>query len=250
MTNFYDELAPLYHLIFQDWHASIARQGEQLQRIIHSQWPQHRSVLDVSCGIGTQAIALAMRGFRVKASDLSPKEIDRAVLEAKQRGLDILFTVCDMRNAHAHHGTGFDIVLSCDNSVPHLLNDEDILVALKEMFACLRVGGGCLITVRDYNHEQRGRNIVKPCGMTEQNGKRYLSFQVWDFDGEHYDFTIFFIEEDLSSKTVQTHTMRSRYYAVSIEKLLALMREAGFQRVAELDDAFYQPVLVGTKGAE
>jgi 2-polyprenyl-3-methyl-5-hydroxy-6-metoxy-1,4-benzoquinol methylase len=76
MTNFYDELAPLYHLIFQDWHASNARQGEQLQRIIHSQWPQRRSVLDVSCGIGTQASALAMRGFRVKASDLSPKEIE------------------------------------------------------------------------------------------------------------------------------------------------------------------------------
>ena len=31
MANFYDEFAPLYQLIFQDWDASMARQGEQLR---------------------------------------------------------------------------------------------------------------------------------------------------------------------------------------------------------------------------
>jgi SAM-dependent methyltransferase len=250
MTDFYDELAPLYHLIFQDWDASIARQGEQLQRIIHTQWPQHQSVLDVTCGIGTQAIALAIRGFRVKGSDLSVKAIERATLEAKKRGQEIPFSVCDMRDAHAHHGTGFDVVLSCDNSVPHLLTDRDILAAFKEMLACLRAGGGCVISVRDYDHEQRGRNIVKPYGVREEDGKRYFGFQVWDFDGEHYDFTMFLIEEDSISKAVRTHTMRSRYYAIGTQRLLTLMREAGFQNVRQLDEVFYQPVLVGTKGAE
>jgi len=36
MTDFYDELAPLYHLIFQDWDASVERQGEQLTAIIRN----------------------------------------------------------------------------------------------------------------------------------------------------------------------------------------------------------------------
>jgi SAM-dependent methyltransferase len=249
MSNFYDDLAPFYHLIFEDWNASMARQGEQLQRIIHSQWPEHRSVLDVSCGIGTQAIALATRGFQVKASDLSVKQIQRAIREAKQRGQDIAFLVCDMRNAHAYHGDGFDVVICCDNSLPHLLSDQDILVALREMFACLRPGGGCLLTVRDYDQEPRGRNIVRPYDVRQENGKRYLGFQVWDFVGDLYDLTLFLIEEDLSSKAVHTHAMRSRYYAVSTHRLLALMQEAGFQKVAKLDEGFYQPVLVGTKVA-
>lgn len=249
MTNFYDELAPLYHLIFQDWDSSMARQGEQLQSIINAQWPGHRTVLDVSCGIGTQAIALAMRGFQVTASDLSPKEVDRAAREAKQRGQDITFSVCDMRGSHVHHGSRFNVVISCDNSVPHLLSDADILIALKQMFACLRPGGGCLLTVRDYEQEPRGRNIVKPYVVREENGKRYLGFQVWDFEGDLYDFTMFIIEEDLSSNAVHTHALRSRYYAISTDKLLALMREAGFQQVARLDEVFYQPVLVGTKVA-
>jgi len=31
MIEFYDRLAPLYHLIFQDGDASIARQAQQLR---------------------------------------------------------------------------------------------------------------------------------------------------------------------------------------------------------------------------
>ena len=83
-----------------------------------------------------------------------------------------------MRDAHRHHGTGYDLVISCDNSIPCLLSDDDILAALREMYACIRPGGSCLITVRDYDREERGKDIVKPYGVREAGGKRYLVFQV------------------------------------------------------------------------
>jgi SAM-dependent methyltransferase len=247
MTDFYDQLTPFYHLIYQDWDASIARQGAQLSAIIESEWPGHRKLLDVSCGIGTQAIAFAMQGYSVTASDISAAEIERAKLEGKQRGLNIAFSVCDMRQAYAHHGSGFDLIISCDNSLPHLLTDQDLLIALRGMLSCLSEGGGCIITVRDYEHEERGKNLVKPYGIRIENGKRYLLFQVWDFEGQHYDFTFFFVEENFATQEVRTHAMRSRYYAVSVDTLLDLMHEAGFQNVRRIDDAFYQPVLVGTR---
>ncbi len=247
MAEFYDQLAPIYHLIYEDWNTSLARQGAQLSAIIESEWPGHRKLLDVSCGIGTQAIALARQRYAVTASDLSTAAVERAKQEAKQRGHDIAFSVCDMRQAHDHHGSGFDLVVSCDNSLPHLLTDQDILAALKQMHACLSAGGGCLITVRDYGLEERGRNLVKPYGVRIENGKRYLLFQVWDFEDQHYDLTFFFIEENLSTKEIKTHCMRSRYYAISTSRLCKLMDEAGFSRVRRIDNAFYQPVLLGTK---
>jgi SAM-dependent methyltransferase len=249
MPDFYDSLAPLYHLIFQDWDASMHMQGEQLSSLINAEWPQCKSVLDVSCGIGTQAIALAQCGYKVMASDLSAKEIDRAKQEACRRELDIAFSVCDMRQANVHHGSGFDVVISCDNSLPHLLSDEELFLAFRQMHACANVGGGCLITVRDYEREERGKNLVKPYGVRIENGKRYLLFQVWDFEGDYYDLSFFFIEENLSTHKVITHVMRSRYYAVSTHKLCELMREAGFQNIRRIDGAFYQPVLVGTRAA-
>jgi SAM-dependent methyltransferase len=247
MADFYDQIAPLYHLIHQDWNASLVRQGRQLAALIDSEWPGRDKLLDLSCGIGTQAIALALQGYSVVASDLSANAVARARKEATQRHVDIEFSVCDMRQAHSHHSGGFDVVLSCDNSVTHLLSDHDLLVAFEQMHACLADGGGCLVTVRDYEREERGGNLVRPYGVRIADGKRYLLFQVWDFEGDQYELTFFFIEEDLSTQQVRTHAMRTRYYAISTGRLCDLMREAGFRNVRKIDGAFYQPVLVGTK---
>jgi 2-polyprenyl-3-methyl-5-hydroxy-6-metoxy-1,4-benzoquinol methylase len=251
VTSFYDDLAPLYHLVHQDWEASIARQGEQLGTLIASHWPGRRKLLDVTCGIGTQAIALALKGFDVTASDLSAQEIARARQEASKRGLQIPLSVCDVRQAHAHHGTGFDVVLSCDNSLAHLLTDDDMLLALQQMRECLAPGGGCIVSVRDYALEQRGTNLLKPYGVRIEDGRRWLLFQVWDFDGdgERYDLAFFFVEEDLASRAVTTHVMRSRCYAIATDRLIGLMRQAGFSDVRRLDGVFYQPVLAGTRAA-
>ncbi len=249
MTSFYDQLAPFYHLIYPDWKASVRHQGEQLSAVIAAEWPSSKTALDVSCGIGTQAIGLAMQGFSVQGSDLSTKEVERAKREASEFGVSIDFSVCDMREALAHHGTGFDIVLSCDNSLPHLLTDQDILISLKQMAACVSIGGGCVITVRDYNKEERGKNLVKPYGVRVENGNRYLLFQVWDFEGDRYDFTFYFVVENLSTGQTETHAMRSSYYAVGTSRLCELMEQAGFINVRRLDGVFYQPVLVGTRAA-
>jgi len=247
--DFYDDLAPLYHLIFPNWNDSIRLQGEQLDALIQAEWPGHRKVLDVSCGIGTQSFALAERGYAVMGSDLSAKEIERARHEAELRKLNIAFTVGDMRAAHEVHGDGHELVISCDNALPHLLTDEDLLLALQQFFSCLRPGGGCLISVRDYAKEARGGNLVKHYGARVEDGKRYVPFQVWNFDGEHYDLAFFVVEENLSTGQVKTRVMRSRYYAVSVARLCELMRAAGFKNVKQAKSPYYQPILVGTRPA-
>ena len=73
-----------------------------------------------------------------------------------------------MRAAYAHHGRQFDVVVSGDNSITHLLNDDDLLLALRQLYDCTRPGGGCLLTVRDYDREERGTGIVKPYGVREE----------------------------------------------------------------------------------
>ena len=240
LNDFYDQLSPFYHLIYNDWDADIAQQAKALSQIIHGQWGRNaKSVLDVSCGIGTQSIGLAALGFRVTGSDLSPEAVERAKRESASRSLNISFSVCDMREVSAHHGEDFDVVLSGDNSVPHLLCDEEILVALRGMHACLRPGGGCVITIRDYDKEERGQCIVKPYGIREEDGKRYLIWQVWDFEGEQYELSMYFIEDDRESGTAKTHVVRSRYYAIIPGRLLALMQQAGFEEAKRLDGVFF-----------
>jgi SAM-dependent methyltransferase len=247
MDDFYDRLSPFYHLIFPDWDASIERQADGLAGIIHDRWGVRvGSVLDVACGIGTQSIGLAKRGFAVTGSDLSAGAVERAGAEAQRRGVEIDLSVGDMRAAHDHHGRQFDVVIACDNSIPHLLNDDEILLALRQMYACTRPGGGCLVTVRDYDREERGTGLVKPYGVRDRDGRRYVLFQVWDFEGEVYDLSMYVVVDDGGGRPA-THVMRSKYYAIGTGRLLDLMRRAGFASVERLDHGFYQPVLVGSR---
>ena len=250
MDDFYDRMAPFYHLIFPDWDASIERQAGELAGIIRGRWGEGvRSILDVTCGIGTQAIGLARRGFEVTGSDLSAGAIARAREEADRHGVSIDFSTCDVREAHAHHGRRFDVVVSCDNAITHLMTDDDLVRALRQMYDCTRPGGGCLVTVRDYDREPRGTGLIKPYGVREEGGRRYVIFQVWDFDGPAYDLAMYFVADDRASGQVPTHVLRTRYNAVGTDHLLSLMRAAGFTATARIDGAFYQPVLVGDRQA-
>jgi SAM-dependent methyltransferase len=247
VETFYDELAPFYHLIFPDWEASIRRQAASLDAVIRERWGERRlDILDVACGIGTQALGLAALGHRVTASDVSRESVERARREAAARSLDIPFSVADMRQAAAHHRRQFDLVIACDNAVPHLLTDGELRAAFEQFFACTRPGGGCLITVRDYVREDRTPTQVRPYGVRVEGPARYLALQVWEFHGEVYDLTMYLLE-DRGGPTCGARVMRSQYYAVGTDKLLALLRQAGFSPVERLDGCFYQPVLVGRR---
>jgi SAM-dependent methyltransferase len=246
--TFYDDLAPFYHLIYPDWEKSIAQQGGQLDAVIRELCGDARIVLDVSCGIGTQVLGLTQAGYKVTGSDLSTREIERARSEASNRDLKISYSVADMREAFDHHDTQYDVVISCDNSIPHLLSDNDILTAFKQMYQCIRPGGGCIITVRDYEKEDLTKQQIKPYGIREEGGVRWLAWQIWDPHPPTYDVTMYIVE-DRGGPNCETHVMRSVYYAVEIPKLIKLMERAGFHEVRRIDKGFFQPMIVGTRNA-
>jgi SAM-dependent methyltransferase len=247
---FYENLAPLYHLVYPNWEQSLESQSAALAAIVRQRWGESiRTILDVSCGIGTQAIGLARLGYGVTGSDLSPRAIERAVAEARRHQVAASFSVGDMRDAYPHHQRQFDLVISCDNSITHLLSDDEIQKALAQIYLCTRPGGGCLLTVRDYDKEERGTGIIKPYGVRKSGDSRYIVFQVWDFVGEIYDLAMYFVEDDGKSETSQAHVFRARYYAISPNRLLRLLEDAGFVQVERLDTGFYQPVLIGTRPA-
>jgi len=243
---FYDKLSPFYHLIFPNWENSIKWQGKIIDDIIKSTWGDNStSVLDVSCGIGTQSIGLANLGYSVKASDISPKEIKRAKKETIARGLDVSYSVSDMRNVSKDHSEKFDILISCDNSIPHLLSDQEILKAFKEFHKCLKTGGGCLITLRDYEKENREGIPIKPYGVHEHNGVKNILFQTWEFDNDIYQLSMYLTTDDGQNEP-KTIVFRSKYYAVTLSKIIHLLIEAGFSKAQHQKCNYYQPVIVAT----
>jgi SAM-dependent methyltransferase len=247
---FYDRLAPVYHLNYPDWDAAIVRQGEALDAVIRGEGLRPPcTVLDAACGIGTQSLGLAALGYRVTGSDVSAEAVARARVEAARRGVSVAFSAADMRAAADHHGRTFDVVMACDNSVPHLLDDAQILAAFRQFHRCTAPGGLCLVTVRDYAAETRDGVQARPPLVHEAAGVRRVLFQVWDFHGSLYDLALYVVE-DAPGRPPSVEVHRGRYYAVHTGVLERLMREAGFSAVRRLDGVFYQPVVAGRKSAK
>jgi len=79
----------------------------------------------------TQAIGLALRGYRVHASDISSKAVERAKKEAQALNSSVTFSVADFRHLDEQIAGTYTVVLSCDNALPHLLTDDDIFMAIR-----------------------------------------------------------------------------------------------------------------------
>ncbi|MCB0154213.1 MAG: methyltransferase domain-containing protein [Anaerolineae bacterium] len=247
-TAYYDHLTPYYSYIFQDWEASITRQAGILDSLIREFiGPTARTVLDAACGIGTQSLGLAQLGYTVTASDLSAGEIERARREAAARQLPIAFQVADMRTLSEAHQAQFEVIIACDNAVPHLLSEADILLAFQQFYHCLRPGGGCIISVRDYAQMERGGTRFYPRTVRPTDTGRLVLFDVWEFEGDFYEMTTYVIEDDSAAPPRTTAIRGGRYYCVTLAQLEALLGQAGFARVQVLPDRFFQPVLVGVK---
>ncbi|WP_020136984.1 class I SAM-dependent methyltransferase [Streptomyces sp. 351MFTsu5.1] len=240
--DFYDSLAPDYHRIFADWDASMARQAAALGALVG---PGPLRILDCSCGIGTQAIGLAVAGHRVVGSDLSPVAAARAAAEASVRGAPVPTAAADMRQL-PFASSAFDVVVCADNSLAHLLTAPDMAAALGGMRRVLRDGGLLLLTVRDYDEIRRTRPGATPPQVSGDPDDRMITFQLWHWheDGERYDQEHFQLVPADGDWAVRVR--RTTSWALTRAQVEDFVTGAGFVDVRWHEPGavgFYQPVL-------
>jgi glycine/sarcosine N-methyltransferase len=251
VRTFYDAMAADYHLIFHDWAQASAQQGQLLDRLIRAHVEESRyplTVLDCACGIGTQAIGLAKQsGYHMHASDISSQALARAESEAKQAAVQVSFTIADMRRLGQTIAGQFDVVMAFDNAIPHLLSDEDLDLAARELRAKTRAGGLLLASTRDYD-----RLLLEHPQLTSQHiiptaeGIR-VTFQVWEWQGEQYRITQFFVVPHGPEWQMRSYT--TSYRALRRETLTHALSQAGFAEVTWLmpeSSGFYQPIVLAT----
>lgn len=248
-SQFYDDLAPFYDMIYPDWEGSMARQGRAIEQMLNAHFPpgyrEGLKILDVSAGIGTQSIPLAQCGHRVTARDLSQEAIDRLSREAEARNLSIDAAMADMRFVSESVQGQFDSVICMDNSIPHLQTDGEILSALRGFHDLLVPGGAAFISVRDYDKVDRAPTSSHPYGERTRGSKRFRIQQHWEWlDSSHYR-TTFVIDELRDRQWLTVNETSSVYYAIPLSRLLGLMTDAGFGSCRLSDIPFFQPVLTG-----
>jgi SAM-dependent methyltransferase len=243
IQSFYDRLAPRYHLIYPNWDASVARQGAALDTLIAEHFRDKPMVMDVSVGIGTQALGLAKRGYSVIGSDLSPVAAKRATIEAADRALTLPTYAADFQQLPLRDAS-VSVILCADNSLPHATSPEAIRDVLHEWHRCLRPGGGCLISMRDYGEPPAAGTVeMRPYGERTWDGWRYELRQIWTWAGPRYETSLEMRPLDDDAPIIPP--IVATCLAINPDRVATLMREVGFRDVVRVDERFFQPVLIG-----
>ena len=254
VTEFYDRLSFDYrHNMGYDWEAEMRWDGASLDRFLAKQLGGRGpySVLDCSCGIGTQAIGLALQGHQVYATDLSPVSIDCARRESTALGVEITFGVADFRRLSETISDTFDVVLSCDNSFAHCLEDDDLAAALASIKTRLKPGGLLLLSIRDYDALVVDKPRFNSEHVQDRPDGRRIVFQVWDWasDGCSYRNRQFLIKETDGHYEIKHFETELR--ALLRDEVMTAVRGAGYEdarwHVPEAS-GYYQPIVTARNG--
>lgn len=246
VPDFYDSLAPHYHLIFEDWDRSIDRQAKVLDHLLKAQLQDRPlKILDCACGIGTQAIGFALNGHQVTASDLSEAAVKRARHEARIRGLDISFFVSDMTSMAEIREDNFDVAAAMDNALPHLTG-EQVRCALRVAASKLAPNGLFAASIRDYDELVQQRPTSQQPAFYGDPGERRIVHQVWDWlDAKRYAVHLYIGEE--SNQAWTTRHFVSEYRCILRSELSNELESAGFKDVRWLmpgQSGYYQPIVL------
>jgi glycine/sarcosine N-methyltransferase len=229
-ARFYDGLAGDYELVYGgEWERAVDEQAGALDRLIRTYVPRAESVLDCACGIGTQAIGLAGLGYRVVGTDLSHGAIDRARHEARRLGIEARFDVADFRDLSGIDGE-FDVVIACDNALPHLLEPSDVLTVMQQMRSRLTPGGLLVITMRDFDRALRERpSVAAPLIVAGPPRQMLLRVHDWDEDRPCYTVRLIVLTERHDGWQATEHTTRFR--AITRAELTRAATRARFRDV-------------------
>lgn len=246
--KFYDSIASHYDKLFLDWNATTKEQAALLHGIFKKYgYDNNASVLDCACGIGTQAIGLAVLGYKVTASDISDGEIAEAKERAAKANVDICFKNADFCLLAEAFSENFDIIIAMDNALPHMLTSENLGRAVKSIANQIKENGIFVGSIRDYDSLLKDKPPYSPPYIHETDKGRRVSFQTWTWNDERYRLTQYIIDD---GKALEINKFECEYRATCREELTALFTANGCKEVVWLfpeETGFYQPIIIARK---
>ncbi len=170
-------------------------------------------VLDLACGTGTYAAALARLGFVVTGIDLSPELI---ALGRRRAGAAALLAA-DMRRFREAAPGPFERICCIGNSLPHLADETEVAALLADARAALVSGGSLVVQTVSFD---RGPDLAALPSLRAGDilfERRYL------WQGGRVAFVA-----TLSRPGAAPQSASVELLPLSSARLAALAREAGF----------------------
>jgi SAM-dependent methyltransferase len=146
--------------------------------------PAGQTALDLGCGPGYHARALAERGLRVVAVDTSP--LCLAELATLCAGLPVTSLSGDLTDRATYAARGpFAAVLCVGDTLPHLASVAEVAALLQGIPSLLLPGGVLLLEFREQNRELAGPEAV----LTTRSGRDRIMQCVLHYEPDRVQVT-------------------------------------------------------------
>ena len=222
----YDEFARVYSR--GEYPEFSRHMGEHLRGVLEQIGVSPKTLLDIACGEGTFAVAMARLGFNITGIDVSPRMLERAREQAAEAGVEIEFTHGDVRTLTFE--ARFDLVTCWYDSLNYLLESADLDKTFKGVARALKPGG---VFIFDMNSLFGLAKVWREAGCyvkKENAGTFEIHRHDYDFETDigSVMITCFLKENGHWRRFDEEHRER----AYPHQEILDMLREAGLQTLA------------------
>ncbi len=182
--------------------------------------PPGSSILDLCCGHGRHAIALAKRGYQVTGQDLSEVLLHHARVEAEAQDVKIRWMQSDMRNIPFENE--FDAVINIFTAFGYLENEEEDQKVLQQVYKALESGG--LFLLETMQRESLIRNFAPNEIARHADGLIVLEERNFDLLTSRCNVQVTMLHPD-GQRTGYNHAVR----IYTLTELVRMLAAAGLQ---------------------
>jgi glycine/sarcosine N-methyltransferase len=196
-------------------------------------------VLDCACGIGTDALALAQRGFTVTATDGSSSMVARASERLTGSGSQVTVLQSRWQDLPAKLTGRFELALCLGNAIVHTGSAPAMVESLASIRDVLAPDGKLIVDSRNWElmYSSWPRVITAP-RVRERHGLRCTSLYIWtipdSFDHPCQAEIVFLFENRAGE--LSHHRYELTFLPFRHDGLRKAVEAAGFQIIADSFD--------------
>lgn len=194
-----------------------------------------KTVLDMTCGTGSQVFWLLKRGYDVVGSDINANMLKMARKRAETEKRVIKFIKGDMRTSKIGQ---FDAVVTIFNAIGHLTK-RDFAKAMRNIHANLKDGGIYIFDINNLSYLLQGNNITS---LTidwqiakDQTKSRHIQYSTIDKTGVLASYTTSCVQKNNSKPKISESAQTLQIY--SSQELKSMLSNNGFKVIHQCDIA-------------
>ena len=186
-----------------------------------------KTVLDLTCGTGSQVFWLTNRGYQVIGSDISPGMLKIAQRKAKAEKIKTPFLLGDMRTIKVGK---FDAAITIFNAIGHLTK-AGFAKAMRNIYANLNDGGIYVFDIFNLNCITNDDYITKltldRVTTTGDTKVREIQYSIIDHRGILVSYTTFYEQRGSEKPKASKNVITLQLYTV--EELSEMLERNGFK---------------------